>query len=330
MGDDDIYSALVGGAPTDKTRQMALANSLRNKDLQGQVYSLTDDPTISAYGKGQLKAAMEGGQDVQQSREAQATLAETQEYRRAQAAQAQAALAETRRWHNMVNDISQQKVDTAADKADAGKPIPQADRKQLEAMGTSISGIQNSLSNFKDSYAGTMLPGGRPLANTLSRMGVNLTSNQQDASDWFSDYNRSYSLPALHAQFGARLTPPELAKFDAAHIGENMNPDQIRGRLTSVLETGKGGIARYLDDLEGNGFSPKAIATLREQYGVARGMGAPTSGGVTPQGTLFPATRGGGSGPPPAAVPSAGGAGAAGDSYLQRLRQQQMLSLGGQ
>lgn len=108
----DIYSALMGGAPTSDDQRMALINALRGQKALGQLGSLTGDAVLSPVGQnlsmGADKQAEQVGQlGLQQSRLAQEKAFQGAEMQNwgTERTQAQNALAETMRAHKAEEDI---------------------------------------------------------------------------------------------------------------------------------------------------------------------------------------------------------------------------------
>jgi hypothetical protein len=281
MNEDDVFSALVGGAPSDASKQQALAQTLRGQNKMGQVLSLTGDRVLGPYGKGMQDAAMHSAQGVAGDREKAATLAETKAYRDASALQAQNALAEEKRWHDMQQTMLGDKLDMALQikQGKAGKPLSASAQKELEAQGDTLSGINDALNSFKPEYAGTGLPGGRSLANTIAgNVPALATQNAKDAQNWWANYNRVFSLPEIHRLFGARFTAPEQERFSKAHITENMTPEQIQQNLPQLKSQFQRMMARRLHDYASQGYD---VGDVASQFQVGPEMAAEPQGATS-------------------------------------------------
>ena len=65
----DIYSALVGGAPTSADQQQALAQALRRQNILGTMMQISGDRGAAPAGERLSEEAQQGAQSIQQGRE---------------------------------------------------------------------------------------------------------------------------------------------------------------------------------------------------------------------------------------------------------------------
>lgn len=114
MAAPDLFSALIGGTPTDPDQQAALAAALRGQSLVGLLGSASGDSVLAPIGNRLTQSATQQAEDLGQQRMAQARQTSEDTFRQAQMAnmtaeqrQQQAALAETVRQHNLENQQKQ-------------------------------------------------------------------------------------------------------------------------------------------------------------------------------------------------------------------------------
>ena len=144
----DLFSALIGGTPTDPDQQAALAQALRGQSLLGTLYSATGDSPLGPIGKQLTQGALAQADSLGQNRMAAARQTSEDAFRQAQMAnmtaeqqQQQAQLAETVRQHNLENQQKMAELGIAP----GGGTDPQF-QKIVDAIGTYQMAPLNTLS----------------------------------------------------------------------------------------------------------------------------------------------------------------------------------------
>jgi len=82
------------------------------------------------------------------------------------------------------------------------------------------------------------------------RAGKFASDDQIFAQKWWSDWDKVYNLPERNKAFGATLTPHEVAAWDGANIGPNMDPRQIEAGFKTIM-----GIIRNRTELMYQGYT---------------------------------------------------------------------------
>ena len=304
--DEDIYAAMIGGAPTTPERQAALARNLRTQEAMGQILQLSGDRVLAPFGEQLATRAQTGAGQIASERERERTAMMMEQYRAAQEknmtdkliSAMQIAAGRNLTAKEVAQLRGEYQVEAAGVKA-AGKPggkaLTNAQQKELSNFGDALDAITQAQNTFKPEYAKLMAPGGRPLANWLAAGGIG-TQGMKDAQNWWSFYNRNFTLNEIHRLFGARFTAPEQQRFKEAHINENMDYNQSMDKLQSIQDQQRRMISRRLDEWESQGYN---VNDVREQMGITREMSA-----HQPSGTAAPAGGAGGSAiVPPARMP---------------------------
>lgn len=91
---------------------------------------------------------------------------------------------------------------------------------------------------FKDDYANPAwgLPFAGEVRNAIAREApIASTEGAEEAQKWWSDFDKLYSLPTRHEMFGSALTATEKSAWRNATANPNMNPQQIREQLNTLL-----------------------------------------------------------------------------------------------
>lgn len=257
---DDIYSALVGGAPTDPQRQAMLAAQLRNQAQQGRFLQASGDRVIAPMGEQMNEEAMRSATGVAGEREREANLRMMMEYRQAQETNMAQKIASNilmerekgQTSRDVANVKGQWSYETAGERA-AGKvkPIPEATRKQLDDARASMAGAQEALDNFKPGYGGS----GRNLKNwQAANLPSTATQAEKDANFWWASYGRQFTLPELKATIGLRHNQYMQGVFEAYHLNPNMDDTQIPKTLGSIHQQVYDRISRAVTALQRQGY----------------------------------------------------------------------------
>lgn len=236
-GEDDIYSALIGGAPTDPQRQAMLAAQLRNQANQGRFLQLSGDRVIAPFGQQMESEAMKGATGVAGEREREANLRMMQEYRIAQEANMVDKIRAMYGVQGMKGDVARDVANIRAEASEYGADVrgqgthklAEGERKELNQFADSVESLRGIIQDFKPQYAGT----GRGMKNWIAQYGLG-PKDWQEAQDWWARYNREFSLNEIHRLFGARFTQPEQTRFEAGHVNANMQADQVMEKLQSI------------------------------------------------------------------------------------------------
>lgn len=265
---DDIYSALIGEAPTSKEQQAALAAQLRRRRSFGELASFTGDRVLQPFGTNLATSADEYAGALQGIRQKDADNAQTQAYQTGQLDHMRAMEELTRRGQNLDHIYQMLMARAAMQKAEkTGNPKPSrltyADRTKLEDVASMINQAGESSSGFQDDFTQRFGPGPQSrLSNTLASMGV-ATDEGKKASDWWAKWNLIYTLPQRNATFGATLTPGERQSWYESDINPSMDAQQVRERIkkiTRILEQ-KGALINKTYSAQ---FDPELVA----QYGL--------------------------------------------------------------
>lgn len=271
---NDLYSTLVGGAPTDPQRQMALAAALRNQNTLGQLGVASGDRVLSPLGKSLSAGAQSGAQDIAQEREKQQGLDTESHYRDIQEEhwknqneyQKQKDAADNANKLTIAKLLSQNKLDVQDEKNKAkadsgGMKLPASSIKDLEALRDTAMDVDESNNLFKPGYGGTSIPGGRPLANTLAQMGMG-TDNSKSAQNWWAQYGRNFTLDEMHRRFGARLSPQEMSRFEKYHIDPNMTDEQIQQNLGQISGFFHNMVQTHVNDFQKGGYNQGMLQAI--------------------------------------------------------------------
>jgi hypothetical protein len=312
----DMYSALVGGAPTDQQSQMALAQALRRQSQLGQLGQLSGDRVLAPAGENMVADAQKGATSISNERARQAAQAQALTFHNDQQQHEADALAQQMKIANMTDSRSRdeanatnalrqslltQKDQDAADRAAAaqaakaeaaehgGKPIPDGEFQKLSAYKDAAESVDQSLSTFKPEYAGAGKVIPRTATNwlasnmpsTAGALGA-VNPTDQAANNWYQNYGRGFTMDEMHNKFGARLTNNEQQIFEQYHINPNMDAPTIVTNLTQIGAKAREKLNERLDALEAAGYNKDQIATIRSSVAPVTGVpgAAPTPGGA--------------------------------------------------
>jgi hypothetical protein len=149
---------------------------------------------------------------------------------------------------------------------DKGRPMSITDITKLSEEGQKFSDLTRFGDTFKDNYSGYAM---NAVGNLNNLAGRNLPEalvgkDKADQANWWQGYDR-YKNVVRHELYGAALTKPETAAFEAADITPGMQPEQVRKNLALQKEIVQNGLKRKASAMVAAGFDPKAIGAA---YGV--------------------------------------------------------------
>lgn len=178
---------------------------------------------------------------------------------------------------------------------DKGRQMSITDITKLSEEGQKFSDLTRFGDTFKDNYSGYAM---NAVGNLNNIAGRNLPEalvgkEKADQATWWQGYDR-YKNVVRHELYGAALTKPETAAFEAADITPGMQPEQVRKNLALQKEIVQSGLKRKASAMVAAGYDPKAIGAA---FGVDLGSmgvdttrrGAPQAPGAAPTAPQSPA-----------------------------------------
>jgi hypothetical protein len=261
----DIYSSLIGAAPTDAEQQAAVAEALRRRRSFGELGSLTGDKVLQPFGQGLSKQADEYAGAIQDTRQKDIDDAQTKAYQTDQIRHMDESMAEQIRNNDLdykarMAEIAQRKAEAEL-KADAPKftKMTDATRGQMISAADTFQGLGDALNDFKDEYTQRFGPGPQSaLSNTLSMMGLS-TDEMDEAQRWWGNYKEIRTLPTRNKLFGATLSDKEKKEWDSVDINPNMKPEQIRAALNDYRKLIMKSTIRRARGMKTEKFDPEVI-----------------------------------------------------------------------
>lgn len=269
---DDLYSALIEGVPTQSQRQAALARALRQQNLLGELGAFSGDRVMGPAGERLAASSEQGAEDLASQRERQQALGLEQSRYNTEAQQGQERLNQEMeiarmndaRARDLAKLLAQNRADVAGIRANASannQKLPASTIKELEQDRDTMAGIQEALGAYQSGFGHTIGPGGRSLENLLAQKGMG-SEGMKAAQNWWANYGRQFTLPGMHAQFGARLTPQEMARWEQYHIDPNMTDDQIRQNLGQIYQEYQNMVGRRVSSLSAGGYNPGYLNSI--------------------------------------------------------------------
>jgi hypothetical protein len=265
--DDDLYSALIGGVPSDPQRQMALASALRRQNLLGTLGEATGDRVMGPAGQHIAAQATSGAEDLGKLRQAQMAQQIEQQFHQDEMTRQNASLAEEIRSHNMQDarqrELTQELITGRQNVADTrveNKPpkvVPVAAKKELDQMVDSLDGVRSAQSSYQPGFGGQgALPIiGRSAENWLAQKAPLLASqNGINSQNWWANYGRLFTLPELKNTIGIRHNQYMQQLFESYHLDPNMNDAQITKNLGQIGDQLGGRVSRRLQTLQSQGY----------------------------------------------------------------------------
>lgn len=259
---DDLYSALISGVPNNGQTQAALAAQIRKQALLGQLGEASGDRVMGPAGHALLAEADTGAHQLGEEREKQQQQdilqnwhnTENQHWQAQQAQAMKIAQMTDSRQRELNAALLQNKLDLQDLKNDGkpAKPIPVPDKKELEQMQDSLTGVQGAAESYKSGFGGT----GRNAENWAARTVPALTTqSMQDAQNWWANYGRQFTLPELKATIGLRHNNYMQNLFESYHLDPNMNDAQLTKNLGQISTQLENRIKRRVRDLQDQGYN---------------------------------------------------------------------------
>lgn len=280
--DDDIYTALIGAAPTDGQSQKAIAAQLRRRRSFGELGALTGDRVLQPFGQSLMKSADADAASIQDTRLKDVDNAQTEKYQTGQLGHMGSVLAETIRAQNMDDATTRRGQDlsyeaalaraAAAGRKSGGKPprLTISDKKDLQDLAQDIGSMEGLESFIKrggsfgaKKIAGVPIPGSRALANTKARFGF---GDQADKESFLAkqEFDRLYTLGARNRLFGATLTNNEQKAWDDANPQIRQSDEQIAQALPILRKVMEHRIKHKSAGLAAEGYNQEAINEYAE------------------------------------------------------------------
>lgn len=237
---DDLYSYLIGSAPTDKQKQAEIASQLRRRRSFGELGALTGDRVLQPFGAQMSQKADEYAGMLQNTRQKDVDNAQQERYQAGQLDHMKEVERLQERGQNLDHLYQMLMAQAALNRADKAGPKPSrltySDRNKLEQMSGMIRDADETLDTFNDKYAQQFGPGPQSkLPNFMSSIGLS-TDNMDEGANWWAKWNLIYSLPQRNATFGATLTPTERQAWAESDINPSMDPKTIKSRAGKVVE----------------------------------------------------------------------------------------------
>lgn len=266
----DIYSALIGAAPSSQEKQQAIADILRRKGALGMVGQLSGDPVLSQVGAGMQKEAGAQAAQLQQGAQFDTQMGADQQREQRLNVNAQTGfdlqrqgLALTERGQNL--DYAEALARMEATKAAAAEKAGKLTEGQAAAQGylgrmrAAESAIKkaNFKPGVKDYAAGEYLYGSSgPLTGVIANQMMGKESQQyfQSAADWVR--------AKLRKESGAVIRPEEMASEIRTYFPLPNDPPELVAQKAQARKQAEAQL-----EVMGGGAVP----------------GAPAAGGLTPQ-----------------------------------------------
>lgn len=136
-----------------------------------------------------------------------------------------------------------------------------------EATADYVSGFY-AFDSYKPEFSQSKVLGvdttGLPLVNSIenfaSRNAPRIMNEAEiEKAQWWKDYDLFFKLPERHKLFGAALTKPEQASWNAADISKSMTPKQVQTNLTILRNLAQEKMAKMSKNVELKGGSQEYI-----------------------------------------------------------------------
>lgn len=264
---DDLYSSLIGGAPSTAEQQKAIVDQLRRRRSFGELGALTGDRVLQPFGQSLMKDADQYASDIQGTRQKDIDNAQTQQYQTGQLGHMASALAETTRNNDLEHQDRQDQIAAMLEaagiraRAKAGVPKKMTDNTRNSILATvdAYSGIDNLMKTFKPEYTQKLGAGPQSqLVNSLARYGIG-SSGAKEAQDWWAAWNEIRTLPERNRLFGATLTPNEKSEWEKVDINPSMGQDQISKAATRIQKILQRHAQNRARGMVSEGYDPEMI-----------------------------------------------------------------------
>lgn len=290
---DDLYSVLLGSAPSDPRTQAITAEQLRRRRSFGELGALTGDRVLQPFGQQMARGADEYAGAIQKTRQQEIDNAQTSEYQRGQLNHMKVLEDLQRRGQTLDHIYQMMMAQAALTKAEKSgdQKIPrlrQGDIKDLQDMAQEI-GEFNDLEDFikKGGKFGAIeigdvpIPGSRALANTAARFGYGTESSKASFAAK-QKFDRLYTLGARNRLFGATLTSNEQKAWDNANPQTRQSDKQIAEALPVLRKVFERRLANKARGLMRENYDPDAIAEYADVGNLGIDLNAGNTGGHGP------------------------------------------------
>lgn len=273
---DDLYDVLIGEAPSDADKAAATAAALRRRRSFGELGLISGDRTLGKLGDRMVGQADEYAKNIQTTRQQDLDNAQTKSYQDSQVGHMGSVLSETMRANRererltaRGQDLSLLEARARARAADKMPKLTVSDRRDLTEGAGLVGNIQDLKQGFKDEFAapqvmGKSIPFARPLANTVSAMGLG-SEDMDEAQQWWAASDRLYTLFQRNKLFGATLTSNEMKAWGEANANKNMKPEQIKKMLDSILGVAQEELQANVEGFQQGGYDPDQIDALTQR-----------------------------------------------------------------
>lgn len=285
---DDLYSYLIGAAPTDPQKQSAIADQLRRRRAFGELGAVTGDRVLQPFGQGLEINADTSAKQLQDTRQKDIDNAQTKEYETGQLKHLKAQEALTERGQTLDHIYQMLMAQAANTKAanTGSTKIPrlrQGDIKDLQDMAQDI-GEFNDLEDFiKKGHGfgaievgGHAVPGARAFSNFFASHGYG-SEESKSAFAAKQKFDRLYTLGARNRLFGATLTTNEQNAWKNANPDTRQSDAQIAGALPVLRKVFEHRLAQKSRGLMRENYDPDAISEYADlnNLGIDVNSGAP-------------------------------------------------------
>jgi hypothetical protein len=272
----DIYSALIGAAPTDSDGQRAIAAALRRRRAFGELGALTGDSVLQSFGKEQLASAEAAAEALQATRQADVDDAQTKAYQTGQLGHMGNVLKESIRAQDMDDsttrrgqdfDLLEAMLRAERGAGGSGKPprLRVSDIKGLQDLAQDVGSMEGIETFIKKGgkfgaveFAGVPIPGARSLKNALAARGL----GDKEAKQAFlakQAFDRLYTLGARNRLFGATLTSNEQTAWENANPSTRQSDAQIAEAIPILRKVIAARLESTRRGLKAENYSPEAI-----------------------------------------------------------------------
>lgn len=309
---NDLYSALIGKAPTGGEEQKAIVAALRRRRAFGELGTLTGDQVLQSFGKEQLKSADDAAESLQRTRLADVDNDQTAKYQSGQLEHMGNTLDESIRAQNMDDatkrrgqdfDLQSALARALAAQTKGGKTPPRlrvTDIKGLQDLAQDIGSMEGIESFLKKGgkfgaveVAGIPIPGGRMLKNAMASHGF---GSKEDKQGFLAKqaFDRLYTLGARNRLFGATLTSNEQTAWENANPSIRQSDAQIAEAIPILRKVLAARLESTRKGLKADGLNSRAI----DYFSTIPGLNLPA--GDAPQGDSAESSAS----PSPAAQPT--------------------------
>jgi hypothetical protein len=288
----DLYSALIGQAPTDEEGKRAIVAALRRRRAFGELGALTGDPVLQSFGKEQLASAESAAEQLQATRQADVDDAQTREYQTGQLGHMGSVLKESIRAQDMDDSTTRRGQDMdllealyrAQNPRGGAAKVPRlrvSDIKGLQDLAQDVGSMEGIESFLKKGgkfgateFAGVPIPGGRALSNALASRGFG-DKEMKQAFLAKQSFDRLYTLGARNRLFGATLTSNEQTAWENANPSIRQSDEQIAEAIPILRKVLAARLESTRKGLKSENYSPEAI----DYFSSIPGLNLPVEGG---------------------------------------------------